>query len=163
MERLKTEFVVGPGTKYWSRILGAAKKNPHDGYNCAIGATAQRHFHDLARVDPEWSRAKVYVNYSHQTGEGTFSVTRGNWRYTRPLTREEVDNIVVPFDTRVWAAVQPTVIEVDLLDPAWTRVPKRQAPRIVVPTEPAGNTDGVKTKNAAWARRRRSIERLVNA
>lgn len=184
-------FHVGPGTHLWASILRQASKNQGNGWQCAIDVPGRAACRTAAKVDPRWRNSRMYVDYCHDTQRGTIASTVGGYRYWRPLRDDEIPDVVDPFDRGDFDAVEQLGIVFDLNDPDMIREKSRtgqpsrpREPRELTPAQaerevkdaaksaqssgaaailvqPSGNSPRRKKTNAAWSRRQKSLERLV--
>lgn len=162
-----------------------------NGWSCAIDVPGRAAARTAAKVDARWRHSRMYVDYDHESNAGTIACSVGGWRYSRPLTEREVYGVVVPFDQRDVDDMEQVAILFDLNSPDMTKTRARtgqpsrpREPRELTPAQaerevkdaaksaqssgaaailvqPSGNSPRRKKTNAAWSRRQKSLERLV--
>ena len=104
------QFTIDPATKEFRDLSSVCEQGSP--WRCLIGTSASIH---VGR------RVAVHLNHE-DPGASVVRLTQGDYRYERPMTRDEID-FATKFDLRK-KITKPLTVVIDLNDGNWVAMPK---------------------------------------
>jgi hypothetical protein len=139
------QFTIDPQTKEFKDLRSVCE--PGNPWRCLIATTGSIH---LGR--------RMTVRLDHDDHAGVIGLTEGDYRFERPMTRDEID-FATKFDLGQQLR-KPLTVKVDLADGSWTAKPKRGAPGSGGPGGPRSQLRGGNAKPHTKTIRARQLEAI---